>query len=132
MMKRFSPAEILAYAKRQVAHAEQQRFVTPIMGLLILAIPIWTVYALKEKSHALGAFLLLDEHFLLGVAFGVMFIMLCLIGGMAVTSILRRLKGIEYQALKRLIELEKEKTENQASEATSEPAPSAASSSPQG
>lgn len=131
-MKRFSPAEILAYAKRQVAHAEQQRFVTPILGLLILAIPVWTVYALKAKSDTVGVFLPLDEHFLLGVAFGVMFIMLCLIGGMVVTSTLRRLKGIEFQALKRLIELEEKKTENQSSEATSEPAPSAGSSSPQG
>lgn len=111
-MKRFRPDEILSYAKRRVQHAEQQRFVTPIVGLLILAIPIWAVYALKEKSDALQVFLPLDEHFLLGVAFGVMFIMLCLTGGMAVTSILRRLKGIEHQALQRLIELEEEKTEN--------------------
>ena len=116
-MRRFNPDEILSYAKRQVQHAEQQRFVTPIIGLLILAIPLWTVYALKEKSDTLQVFLPLDEHFLLGVAFGVMFIMLCLIGGMAVTSILRRLKGIEHQALKRLIDLE-EKAENKPSERT--------------
>ena len=117
-MKRFSPNEILSYAKRQVQHAEQQRFVTPIVGLLILSIPVWTVYALKENSDALQVYLPLDEHFLLGVAFGVMFIMLCLVGGMAVTSILRRLKGIEHQALKRLIELEEKDAENQAAQAT--------------
>ncbi len=117
-MRRFSPNEILSYAKRRVQHAEQQRFVTPIVGLLILAIPVWAVYALKEKSDALQVFLPLDEHFLLGVAFGVMFIMLCLIGGIAATSILRRLKGIEHQALKRLIELEEKDAENQAAHDT--------------
>ncbi len=117
MTKIFTPEEILAYAKRQVAQAEQQRFVTPVMGLLILAIPVWAVYAFKEKSDALQVFLPLDEHFLLGVAFGVMFIMLCLIGGMAVTSILRRLKGIDHQALKRLIDLEEREPENKPSEA---------------
>ena len=112
MMKTFSPAEILAYAKRQVAHAEQQRFVIPIMGLLILSMPVWMVYALKDKSDTLGVFLPLDEHFLLGVAFGVMFIMMSLLGGMCVVGILRKLKGIEHQALKRLIELEEQGTEN--------------------
>ncbi len=118
-MKTFSPDEILSYARRQVAHAEQQRFVKPVMGLLILAIPVWLAYTLKEKSEALGTFLPLDEHFLLGVAFGVMFIILTLIGGMCVVGILNRLKGIEYQALKRLIELEENQTENNTSELTS-------------
>lgn len=117
MMRIFSPDEILSYARRQVQNAEQQRFITPIMGLLILGIPAWTVYALKETSEELHVFVPVDEHFLHGVAFGVMFIILSLIGGMAVTSIFRRLKGIEYQALKRLIELE-DKTEHKPPEGT--------------
>jgi len=119
-MKTFSPSEILEYAKRQVAHTEQQRFVTPIIGLLILAIPVWMVYVLKDLSDRQGAFLPLDEHFLLGVTFGGMFIMLSLIGGMCVVGILRRLKGIEHQVLKRLIELEEQGTENNQVDASSD------------
>jgi hypothetical protein len=116
-MKTFTPEEILAHARRQVAHADRQRFVKPVMGLLILSIPVWMAYTLKEKSEALGTFLPLDEHFLLGLAFGVMFMMMSLVGGMCVVGILTKLKGLEYQALKRLIELEKKgtRTENEPS-----------------
>ena len=111
MMKIFSPDEILSCAKRQVEHSEKQRFVKPIIGLLALAIPVQMAHMLHEQSEALQVFLPMDEHFLLGVAFGVMFIVMSLIGGMGVAAILRKLKGIEYQVLKRLIELE-EGTEN--------------------
>ncbi len=111
-MKTFTPEEILSHARRQVEHAEGQRFVKPVMGLLILAIPVWAVYALKEKSEAVGALLPLDEHFLIGVVFGVMFIMMTLIGGLCVVGILRKLKGIEYQTLKRLIELEEKRAKD--------------------
>ena len=111
-MKTFTPSEILGYAKRQVAHTEQQRFVTPVIGILFLSMPIWMIYALKGPSDRLGTFLPLDEHFLLGVVFGVMFISMSLTGGMCIVGFLRKLKGIEHQALKRLIELEDQGTEN--------------------
>ena len=49
-MKTLRPDEILVYAKSQIAHAEQHRLATPvIIGLIILAIPVWGIYALKES-----------------------------------------------------------------------------------
>lgn len=116
-MKTLRPDEILVYAKSQIAHAEQDRLATPvIIGLIILAIPVWGFYALKEDSDKLNAFLPFDDHFLLGVAFGVMFILLSLTGGVLVTFYFRRcLNGTEFQILKRLIELE-QKVANKPSE----------------
>lgn len=112
MMKQFSPEEILSYAKRQVEQAEKQRFVKSIIGLLVLVMPVKVVFMLHEKSEALQVCLPLNEHFLLGVVFGVLFTMVSLFGGMLAVGILRKLKGIEHQVLKRLIELEEQGSEN--------------------
>jgi len=112
-MKRYSPDEILSYAKRQVEHVEKQRFGIISTGVLLLGIPAYMIYLLHEKSEALQVFLPLDKHFLLGIFFGVMFVMISLLGALALVSVcFPKSNGIEHHTLKRLIELEEEKSKN--------------------
>jgi uncharacterized membrane protein YedE/YeeE len=111
-MKTPTPDELLTYARAQVRRADSVRPIMILNGVLILILVVLLIMMLDEKSEALGEYLPLNEHFLLGMAFGVMVFMVATIGGLCLVGPLRKLKGIEHHALKRLIELEEEGTEN--------------------
>ena len=117
-MKTFTQNEILAYAKRQVANAEKQRYVLPVFGSLMLVALGFLIKMLHDKSEALQTTLVADEKFLAGVAFAILFVMFSGLAGLGVAQLLSRLKGIEHQTFKRLIELEKKESENQPSDRT--------------
>ena len=118
-MKIFTPDEILAYAKRQVANAEQQRYILPVFGILMIVALGLLISMLHDKSEALQTTLIADENFLAGVAFAILFVMFAGVAGLGVAQLFSRLKGIEHQTFKRLIELEETKSDN-TSELTSE------------
>jgi hypothetical protein len=107
-MKSYSHDEIRAYAKRVVRSAEQRRLFVPIFGLMMLAALGCVIWMVKEKAEALQATLVGDPHFLAGVACGILFMLIGVIGAFGTLKMLGLNRGIEYQALKRLVELEKE------------------------
>ncbi len=119
-MRIFSPNEILAYAKRQVANAEKQRYMLPVFGILMIVALGLLISMLHDKSEALQTTLIADEKFLAGVAFAILFVIIAGIAGLGVAHLFSRLKGIEHQTFKRLIELEEKKSENNISELASE------------
>ena len=112
-MKRFTRDEILGYAKRRVQNAQQQRFILPVFSILILVALGLLIKMLHEKSDALQTTLIADGKFLAGFAFAIMFILFAAVGGFGLAYLLSRFKGIEYQAFKRLIELEDKETGQQ-------------------
>lgn len=112
-MKTFSRNDILEYARRQVALAEQQRFMIPVFGIMILVALGLLIKMLHDKSETLQTTLIADEKFLAGVGFAILFIIFAATGGLGIAHLLSRLKGIEHQAMKRLIELEEKESENQ-------------------
>ncbi len=115
-MKTFTRSEILGYAKRQVANAEQQRYVLPVFGILMLVALGLLIKMLHDKSEALQSTLIADEKFLAGVAFAILFVMSAGVAGLGIAQLFGRLKGIEHQTFKRLIELEEKESENNTSE----------------
>lgn len=107
-MKTYSHDEIRAYAKRMVRSAEQRRIFVPIFGLMMLVALGCLIWMVKEKAEALQATLIADPRFLAGTAFGILFMLIAVIGAFGTLKLLGTSRGIEYQALKRLVELEKE------------------------
>ena len=110
-MKTPTPDELLTYARAQVKRADSVRPIIILNGALILILVVLLIMMFHDKSEALGEYLPLNEYFLLGMGFGVMFFLVATFGGLCLVVPLRKLKGIEHYALKRLIELE-EGTEN--------------------
>jgi len=103
-MKTYSPEEILKYVKRQIAFAEQQKFVYPIVILITTAAVIALIFIMRDLLISLTTEA--DKTFATGFVIGTLFVLMILMAASGFTKLLRRLKGIEYQAYKRLVELE--------------------------
>ena len=106
-MKAYRPEEILEYAKRKVSVQRNQPLLLPAIGVLIVAGLVILIKMMKDKADMLQSTLVADEGFLAGVAFAILFMIFAAIGGFGIAQALQSGKGIEHQALKRLIELEK-------------------------
>lgn len=119
-MKNYTRDEILAYAKRQVEHNEQQSCLTLFFSALILLALGYFICELRHRVETLPIPPLEDWRFLAGVGVGVFFIMLALAAACGVINGSRRTGGIGHQALKRLIELE----ERQVGQQSHDPDPS--------
>jgi hypothetical protein len=107
-MKTYSNDEIRAYAKKTVRAAEQQRFFVPFIGIMILAGLGCLIWMIKEKSEEFQPAELADTAFVTGAAFGILIMTLAVVGAFCAVKALSLNRGIEYQALKRLVALEKE------------------------
>ena len=108
-MKEYTPDEILRYAKR-VVNRPKNRLAAVICGGLLLTLNIMLIWMLYDKSQAMQTTLILDLKFLAGVAFGLMFTMFAALSGISLVIGFGVKLGVNYHALKRLIELEEKES----------------------
>lgn len=109
-MKEYRREEILDYARCKVSNVQNRRILLPVMGVLIVAGLIVLIKMMKDKADTLQTTLIADEKFLAGVGFAFIFVLLAAAGGFGIAQALQAGKGVEHQALKRLIELEEKET----------------------
>lgn len=102
-------AELVEYAKRRARVSKRSASGLIIMGTMTLAAFACLAWELLAGPMSRIDPLCLDSRFMLGVAFGVQFMLLSVIGAVGFVKVFRISRGIEAQAFGLLVRLAEER-----------------------
>jgi ABC-type xylose transport system permease subunit len=108
MTTNYTEEQVLDYARRRIKFMDEQkgkRSAMAFSGIMLIALLIWFVRMISEKSDRIGTNLFADEKFIYGVAAGVVFIILGIAASLSVVSMISPLYAREIETYRLLIKL---------------------------